>query len=255
MMPAMMYGMPPFQDYPVPETRILFGTGYTVYLFVSFDENIKSPHDFTGKRVGFAEKSRPFISFLPNEWLFRGGYKNWDKVDWQYLGTSNSKDALLNNRLDAHWANFRVDIAMDADGKPFVSRAALSPDMMEITNSGRKVSYVSEDPAVWEIAPKGPQDVVYMPIRIPAGTLPGQDREVWGRYGSTVFVAQSYMPDDVVAELVRLRVEGVAKLQNYHDMFKMYPPNPYPQDAEQSLVHPAALEAMKKLGFPVPEPE
>ncbi len=253
LLPIVMNGLPPFEKFPVPTSRILFGTGYSVFVFVSFDPAIKTPYDLTGKKVGFAEKSRPFVSSQPNEWLFSRGYKNWDKVDWQYLGTGNSKDALLNNRLDAHWTQFKVMVEMDENGKPYVTQFALSPDMLEIANSGRKLYYVTEDPAVWEATSKEPKDLLYAPIRVPAGTFPGQEEEIWARFGSSVYSTDAAMPDEIAAELVRLRVEALPKLQTYHDMFKLYPQNPYPIDAPLNLMHPGAVEQMRKMGFAIPQ--
>lgn len=56
--------------------------------------------------MGIPEKESIFSSILLMKPYFGKGLGMWEKVKWDYIGSINSKDALLNDRIDARTSTF-----------------------------------------------------------------------------------------------------------------------------------------------------
>lgn len=251
--PYMGKGLPPYQDYPSPDSRIALATSGALSLFVTFKEGIKSPADFKGKKVGVAERSRPNMSTLPNQPVFDYAYGGFDKVDWQYLGFSNSKDAILNGSIDVHMGNITGAIKTAPDGSLYIDSATPDPALMEVISSGNKYYIVSEDPEVLKAAYDPAKHLVQVPVLVKAGTLPGQTSDAWVKGGFTVYSVDKNLPADVVEELVYQIFTNKARLTDYYESFKYMGATPLPAGVDPHFIHPGLYRAMKRLGIPLPE--
>lgn len=254
--PYIVEGRPPFQKLKNPNNVAIFSLTPYINFFVTFDPKIKTLKDLVGKKVGISEKSRPFQSILTLKPYFEKGLKSWDKVDWQYLGVSNSKDALLNNKIDVHFAStFMGSVTTAADGSYVVTGMAPGAPDMELMNSGRKLYYIGFDPATfekaWDVEKDGPS---YM-VLIKKGSLPGLDRDIYGKMSSGIIGGDKTIPDDVVQEMIRVRHEYRAELAKYDGTLKYIPDTPYPIGTPEKWVHPGVKKAMKNLGIPMPGKE
>lgn len=250
-MPWFIEGRPPFKKIPLPDSRALFSTSSWITVFLTFDKNIKSTRDFVGKKVGIPEKSRPFMSTLPLKPYFGKGLGIWKKVDWQYIGPMNSKDALLNDRIDVSVATFMGKAEKDADGN-FVCRwAAPLPPEMEIMNSGRAFNVVPFDPKVVEKSYDFSKDMRLYPVLIKKGAIKGIDKDVWGLLANGLIRVALPLPRDVVKEVIRVRYKYRKELAKFHAALSFYPENPYPVGVPESWVNPGVKEAVEALGFKV----
>ncbi len=245
-------GLPPYQDYPQPDSRVIFGMNGMVMPFVTFNPDIKSPADFAGKKVGFAEKSRPNQSILPNQPVFDKAYGGFDKVDWQYLGFANSKDALLNGSIDVHMGSISGTFGTDEAGNIVLLKGTYDPALMEIVSANRPFYFVSEDPEVLKTVYDPNTDLVHFPVLIKAGTLPGYDKDFWVKGGLVVYALDKEVPDDVVEELVVTIFKNKARLADYYEGFSHMGDNPYPLGLDPAFIHPGLYKAMKTLGVPLP---
>lgn len=132
----------PFQKYPLPHTKAIFSSPSFIVLFSTFDPNMKSLKDLAGKKVGTSAKAQIFSGLLANQPYFEKGLGIWEKVNWQYLGAANSKDAMLNNKIDVHQSNFRGKIERQPDGTYICTKMAPATPTLQLANSGRKLYYI-----------------------------------------------------------------------------------------------------------------
>ena len=248
----MIEGWPPFQKYPVPHMKALFSSPAFVTFFSTFDPEIKTLKDLAGKKVGVAEKSRPFQSSLPNQPYFDKGLGIWDKINLQYLGAINSKDAMLNNKVDAHYSTFKARVDIAPDGTYVCSDMAPDTPTMELLNSGRKLHLIPYDPEIIKRSYDFSKDMALYPVLVKKGACDGIDQDIWGRCSIGVYVGDEYIPDDVLQEIIRVRHKYWNQLSKYHATMKYFAENPYPSGTLKKWIHPGVEKAMKNLGFPLP---
>jgi len=246
-------GRPPLDKTPHSEAVALFSTSSFIAVFLTFDPEIKTTQDFVGKKVGIAPKSRIFASTLPLKPYFGKGLGIWDKVDWQFIGRMNSKDALLNNRIDVHGATFMGRAEKMPDGTFVCKAAAPPPPEMEIMNSGRKFHVVSFDPEIIKKSYDFSKDMMLYPVLIKKGAIKGVDQDVWGLLINGLTKAAMPLPKDVVKEIIRVRYEYRKELAKFHATLSFYPENPYPTGLKEAWVAPGVREAVLGLGLEIPK--
>jgi len=251
-LPYIVEGRPPFKKFKIPSSRAAFSMPSYATVFVTFDPTIKTLKDLEGKKVGIAEKSRPFQSTIALAPYFRKGLKNWSKIDWQFLGTANSKDALLNNKIDVHYATFMGSVEVAADGSYYSKALAPGPGILQLMNAGRKLYFIPWDPVVLKKATDFSKDMIAYPLLIEKGTIQGLNVDLWSRVTTGIFQLDESVPDDVIEEMIRVRQEYRKELGRYHAILKLMPDNPYPLGTPEHLVHPGVKKAMRNLGIPIP---
>jgi TRAP-type uncharacterized transport system substrate-binding protein len=246
------YGWPPFTKIRVPGYRVFSTILCRINILATFDEDIKSAKDLAGKRVAVATKAAPFNSTLKYVPYFEKGLGV--DVNWQFIGIGQGKDALLNGTVDATVCTFTGEYQLASDGITFnITKASADSPTMELLASGRKLRFISFDPKVLMSTYKGEKMMVFSPAVIKAGATDGVDGDITGLCEFLYLSCDEKMPDDIVTELLKVRLENAKKFGDYHAMFKMQPENPFPAGAPKSLVHPAVYGAAKKLGFKVVE--
>ena len=246
-------GRPPLDKTPHTESGALFSTSSYISVFLTFDPKIASTRDFAGKKVGIPEKSRIFASTLPLMPYFKKGLGIWDKVEWQYIGVTNSKDALLNDRIDVHAATFMGRAEEAPDGSFVCTAAAPGPPEMELMNSGRKFHVVPFDPEVVKRSYDFSKDMMLYPILIKKGAIKGIEQNVWGIVANGVTKAAIPLPAEVVAEIIRVRYEYRKELAKFHATLNFYPQNPYPAGVPEKWIAPGVKEAVLSLGLEIPK--
>jgi TRAP-type uncharacterized transport system substrate-binding protein len=251
-LPFTAEGRPPFDKFPLPRTKVLWGRMGYIKVFVTFDENIKTPADFAGKKVGFAEKARAFESNIPNMPYFNKGYGGYDKVKWQHLGAGNSKDALLSGAIDVHWGTLVTKVALDDQGRQVALYAVPAPGLMELMSAGRELYFVNEDPEITKSSTDPAKDMVLSPVLIPAKALKGLKKDFWARGQQGVMIGDATMPDAVAEELVMTVWKNMKRLSEYQKMFGLYGESPYPLNVPKKYIHPGLIKATQKLGFKTP---
>lgn len=252
-LPFVIEGRKPFDKIPIPTNRALFSMPSFTTFFLTFDPDIKSLKDLVGKKVGIAEKSRPFQGALALRPYFQKGLGIWDKVHWEFLGAANSKDALLNNKIDACYGSFMGSVEQMPDGSYVSRNLAPGSAEMELMNSGRKLYFIPWDPALIKSSYDFSKDMISYPILVKDQALQGLEADTWGRLTIGLVAGDASLPDDVVAEMVRVRYKYRNELGKYHATLKLLPESPYPIGTPEKWVHPGAKKAMKELGLPLPK--
>ena len=245
-------GRSPFQDISNPDLRALFSLQAVLFLMVTFDDEIEELKDLAGKKVGVSEKARIFQNDLLLRPYFERGLGIWDKVQWQYLGSINSKDALLNNRIDAKSSLFSGNVELAADGTYVCTKLIPEGSTLELLESGRKLAILGWEPEKIKKSYDFRKDMALFPILIRKGACKGIERDIWGVGGVGKIIGSLSMPDDMVQEMIRVRHEYRKDLGRIHPMFDLLPESPYPVGTPKEYVHPGVEKAMKKLGLPIP---
>jgi len=251
-LPFVVDGRPPFNKFNIPTSRVGFSMPSFVNFFVTFDPNIKSLKDLEGRKVGLVDKARIFQGTIALGPYFKKGLNNWDKINWQFIGTANSKDALLNNTIDAHFATFMGSVKLADDGNFYIDALAPGPAVMELMNSGRKLYFIPWDPEVIKRSYDFSKDMISHPVLVKKGSVAGIEANIWGRLTNGIVQLDATLPDDVLQEMIRVRHTYREELGKYHGTLKMLPENPYPIGTPEELLHPGLKKAMKNLGIPIP---
>ena len=243
----------PFKQFVDMNQRAIFATSAFVYLTTTFDPSIKGMKDLAGKKVGAAEKPRLFGGTLLHRPYFKKGLGIWDKVGWQMIGTTNSKNAMLNNQIDADMSVFMGKVEQGPDGTFICTKLEPATATMELMNSGRKLHLLDNDPETIKKSYDFSVDMRVYPVLIKKGAHESIDRDIWGRCVIGIYVAHQSMPDDVVKEIIRVRSQYRDDLAKFHAALALYPENPYPIGVPEKWVHPGVKKAMRDLKIPMPK--
>ncbi|MCU7809412.1 MAG: TAXI family TRAP transporter solute-binding subunit, partial [Candidatus Thiodiazotropha sp. (ex Semelilucina semeliformis)] len=144
---------------------------------------IKSVKDLVGKKVGVGNAGSGAYA---NCELFFSHMGVWDKIEQNALGYNDAAAAFGNNQLDAFWL-------FTAFPSGAVIMAAQSNDI-ELVNVGKD----AEDAGFFEKYP------YFSKLSVPAGTYRGVDSDSPTFQGSSLWVANKDVPDDVVYEMLSL---------------------------------------------------
>ena len=245
-------GRPPFDMIPTPNACALFSSPSFISLFNTFDPAIETTSDFAGKSVGIPEKSRIFSSTLLMKPYFDKGLDIWDKVEWQFIGSINSKDALLNGRIDVRASTFMGKIEKAPDGTFVCTSMAPTTPTLEVLGSGRKHLLIGWNPTVVTKSFDFAKDQRIYPVLIKKGALKGLDRDIWGIAALGVYRAPDFLPQDVIQEIIRVRYEYRDELAKYHAAMQFFPKNPYPLGVPEKWIVPGVKKAMENLNIPLP---
>ena len=252
--PFVIEGRKPFEAMKIPTDRALVSAPTFITLFGTFDKDIKDLKDFSGKRVGTAERARVFSGILVDQPLFAKGVGNWSEIKWSQLGSAGSKDAILNGQLDATKLNFLGKIEVTEEGEYICTAAAPDPATMELMSAGKKLHFVPINKAYTLKGYDPSKDMAIVPCLIKKGAIEGLDRDIEAIAAIGVITCDAALPMEVAEEIVRVRHEYREEFGKYHAALKFFPSTPYPIGTfRKEWVHPGVIKAMEKMDLPVPK--
>ncbi len=233
-------GQKPFYPKPLAamaDFRAVVILGLTFNAWVAMDEDIQTPEDFKGKRVGIGLLTQ-------NEWgmhqrmlLDRWGLTP-ELASLDTLGPGQNIDALLDGRTDVG----TLFGLTSADGAITV----VTGPHRKLEASNRTWHYIR--------VPASMTKGSGMPFRVveyPPNTLPNQPQKVTLFGDLLMLSAHKSMPDDVVREFVRVLIEHGAQIRKYHGFFKPLTAPTLSHTAAENpdFFHPGALAAFRELGL------
>ena len=222
--------------------KILAVTGKSANMFLTFDTNILTPHDFKGKRLGMGTISQPewgiHATMMLDGWGMLDGLKSLDR-----LGPRGNIDALLDGRTDIGITY----IANDVEHKTVAPAGVLQ----KLVASGRDFNYVDVSAEMIEQVIKqtggAPFDIVHYSM----GQLPKQKRPVT-TFGNLLYLeVHKTFPDDLAYEFVKFYVENAPKIAKYHAEGKIWTKTTITHTLKEDMEnwHPGAIRAYKELGM------
>jgi TRAP transporter TAXI family solute receptor len=175
--------------------------GAPAQLVVRADSGIKSTEDLVGKKVGVGNAGSGAFA---NCELFFTHLGIWDKIERNAMGYNDAASAFGNNQLDAFWL-------FTAFPSGAVIMAAQTNDIALID-----LNKDAEDSGFYDTYP------YFSKLSVPAGTYKGVDYESPSFQDSTLWVANSKVPEDVVYELLSIMYtdEGLAHMVGQKKTFK-----------------------------------
>lgn len=251
--PYMIEGRWPFEKMEMRNLRAISSGAFMINTFVTFDPAVKTPEDLVGKKVGFAERARVFQSILPNKPYFDKNFGGFDKVEWQYLGAGNSKDALLNGSIDAVWASLSAKVEVSETGELVCTMAVPSPPLLELMSAGKQLYFLPENAETIKKSYDPKTDLVMQPVLIKKGAIKGVEKDFTARGMATAMVCWNHLSEDVVADMVATVYTNLDRLASYNKSFSLYSENPYPVGMDSELAHPGLFKALERLGMEKPK--
>ncbi|MCG6908715.1 MAG: hypothetical protein LJE94_01165 [Deltaproteobacteria bacterium] len=245
-------GRPPLDKLAIPNYRAIMDGPAAIAFYGTFDPEIKSLKDMAGKKMGTVEPPRLFAGTLVEGPLFDHLGIN-DKIDWQRIGTTASKDGMLNGSIDAMRLLFIGKLKVAEDGSLYIPQMFPSPAAMELIGSGKTFHFLPIEREWTTAGFDYSRDVYVLPCRIKKGSFKTVDKEFWAQVSPLTITSIAELPDDIVEEIIRVAHQHHAAFGKIHAMLGFMPENPYPVGAPQHLVHPGVVKAMKKLNLPVPK--
>ena len=245
-------GRPPLEKLALPNNRAIIDGPAGIGFYGTFNPEIKSLKDMAGKKMGAVERPRLFTGTLLEGPLFQYlGINN--KIDWQHIGTTASKDAMLNGNIDAMRLIFIGKLSVADDGSLYIPQMFPSPAGMELIGSGKKLNFLPIERQWTQEGFDYSKDVYALPCLIKKGSFKTVEHDFWAQVSPMTITSISALPDDIVEEIIRVAHQHHKEFGKIHAMLGFMPENPYPVGAPQHLVHPGVVKAMKKLNLPVPK--
>jgi len=202
--------------------------GAPAQLVVRAGSGIKSTKDLVGKKVGVGNAGSGAFANCERFFTHLG---IWDKIERNAMGYNDAAAAFGNNQLDAFWL-------FTAFPSGAVIMAAQTNDiaMINLGKDAEESGYFKKYP-------------YYSKLAIPAGTYKGVDTETPSFQDSTLWVANSKVPDDVVYKLLSVIFtdEGLAYMVGQKKTFKEMKV----KDGIKGIVtpiHPGAIKFWKEKG-------
>ncbi len=233
-------GQKPFYPKPLKamaEFRTVVVLGLTFNTWVTMDENIRTPNDFKGKRVGIGLLTQ-------NEW---GMHQRMLLDAWGLTPKLASLDTLGPGQNIAALLDGRTDVGTlfgltSADG----SVTVVTGPHRKLEASNRKWHYVTVPPGMTKSS-----GMPFRVINYPPQTLPNQPDPATMFGDLLLLSAHKSMPDAVVEEFVRVFVENAEKIKKYHGFLKPLTGTTLSYTAAErpEFFHPGAIKAFKKLGL------
>ncbi|MDH3671675.1 MAG: TAXI family TRAP transporter solute-binding subunit [Gammaproteobacteria bacterium] len=155
--------------------------GAPAQLVVRADSGIKSTKDLAGKKVGVGNAGSGAFA---NAELFFSHLGVWDKIERNAMGYNDAAAAFGNNQLDAFWL-------FTAFPSGAVIMAAQTNDiaLVDLDKDAEESGFYKKYPYFSKLA-------------VPAGTYKGVGATTPSFQDSTLWVANSKVPDDVVYKLL-----------------------------------------------------
>lgn len=241
---AAINGVAPFFEEPLDNAkdfRVIGTMSQTSNLFVATDPDIKTVHDFAGKRIATGLLSQ-------NEWgmaqrLILDGLDITDKTrSYSALGPSANIEALLDGRAD-------VGTVVLHSAMNFKSNLEAGP-FKTMESSGRAWHYVNipEDEIKTYIEET---QAPFMVRTIPANTMTNQPNDVT-TVGNNMFLsAHKSFPEETAYEFVKLWLKMGPTVAKYQAVGGIWDPDSVANMArlQPERIHPGALRAYKELGL------
>jgi len=202
--------------------------GAPAQLVVRQGSGIKSTKDLEGKKVGVGNAGSGAFDNCQQFFTHMG---IWDKIERNAMGYNDAANAFGNKQLDAFWL-----FTAYPSGAVIMAAQTNDIELIDLGADAQNSGYFDAFPYFGKLS-------------IPAGTYKGVDAEVPSFFDSTLWVANSKTPDDIVYKLLSVIFtdEGLKHMVGQKKTFKAMSV----KDGVKGVVtplHPGAEKFWKEKG-------
>jgi len=208
---------------------------------VSEDPELTTIESLAGKRIALGRIAQTVWGFVPTQ-LLKYGYAEdmTKKADIQSVGSQPAATALLDRQVDA--------AIVGGYFNPINKAFSPAPQTVEVMAAGRKLNHIP-----WGKEAVEKTDAImktgYLPMLIPAGTIPGMDKDIWSFTDNIAFGAMPEMPESLAYTITKAIIDHVNEFGNYHNLGKLMSAEALVYGWPESQIHPGALKAYKEAGI------
>jgi len=231
------HGLKPFkQKYPSAMLLANYNLG-SVWL-ASLNPKIKTKEDLIGKKIAIGRGTQILWAIEP-ELIIRLGWGLRDRINIQYVGTKPAARALLDGLVDACIVGGYAD--------PVRGQLKASPQTMELIASGKTLYHISwGKEAVQKVIDQG---IPIAPLKLPANTIKGQERELELFCDPIAWCAYPEFPEQIAYEITKMIINHVEKFADFHALGKLMSAKSLPYGWDPQRIHPGALRAYREAGI------
>ena len=222
-------GIDSFEGYANDNLRIFAGLYYNPnQVVVTRESGIDSLDDLIGKHISIGAAGSTTVDEASVHLSLMG--KTLDDLKAEYMGTSESADAMSNKQLDGVWIMAGMPTAAVTE--------------MCSTANGKLVGM--DDELIAKVQAKYPW---YSKFTIPAETYDGQTEPVQTTAVKMLLLTDASMPDDVVYDLAKTFWENLDSLGKAHAVMKTVTKEMAVSDLSGIPLHPGAEKYYREIGL------
>lgn len=242
---AYLGGTPEIEEFlPEPITipfQFLYGEAWWGQgkFFVTYDENIRTPHDMLGKRVSLGLRGQSDWGFFSRLFLEHGYGVTPDNTTINHMTPA----ALTQQLIDRN-----TDVTVTAFGaEPNFENWLISGPLRQLEAAGT-IRYIGVEPEVVEkINEKF--NTTFLPSVVPAGTLPHQTEDLNVAFVRGYKAVHPNFPEELAYQIVKSVIEKGPELSELHPLWELWSPELMLHGLSEENAHPGAIRAYQEAGL------
>lgn len=232
-----------FLPEPVPiRFKLLNGDAYWPQgkFFVTTDPNIKTVADMKGKRISLGLRGQSNWGVAPRLLLEFGYGITAKNSDIRHMTPTQLTQQLIDGATDVVVTGFGTE--------PTVRRNLIPGPLRQLEASGKKLYYIAADEAAIERVNRA-LGLTWITIKVPAGTLPQQDKDMVVGANRGYKAVHPDFPEDLAYRWVMLTHKYMDEMGKIDGLFSLLSPQLMVDGLTDENAHPGAVRAYKELGI------
>ena len=223
-------------------------------VFITYNRDLDGLAGLRGKRVSIGLRSQSDWGVYPRLFLKHGYQVTTANTDIRHLTPVALSQQLIDGVTDVAAGSFGTEPGRD--------HWLIQQVVRKIESAGRKMHYLGIEKEVVEKM-NGTFGTTWMPVELPAGTLPHQDKPLPSAINRGYKASHPDFPEELAYQVVIAVAKLGAEMKQYHAIWKLWSPQLMLSGLTEENVHPGARRAYRELGwwedrnreFPVTYPE
>ena len=209
-------------------------------VFITYDRNVTSLSQLRGKQVSIGLRSQSDWGVYPRLFLQHGYRVTPENTDIRHLTPVALSQQLIDGVTDVAAGSFGTE--------PGRNQWLIQQVVRKIEAAGRKMHYLGIERNIVEKL-NGRFGTTWMPIELPAGTLPHQDKPLPSAINRGYKASHPDFPEELAYQVIMAVAELGPEMKKYHAIWKLWSPQLMLSGLTEENVHPGALRAYKELDW------